>query len=195
MFLGASGLLQHKIGSPSVFPPIPADVAAQSYANNFKWKTSEGADRYRRGMYTFVKRTAADPNLLTFDCPDANVSVVERHVSNTPIMALATLGNEVFHEAAQALAARLLSDGSLGDDPARINHAFLLCLSRPPSPAESSQVAHLLKTSRRYYADHGEDAVALCSAHRAKGVAAPENAAWIATARALLNLDETLTRP
>jgi len=56
--LSAAGLLSNKVGGPSVFPPIPADVAKQSYANNFKWKTSGGEDRYRRGMYTFLKRTA-----------------------------------------------------------------------------------------------------------------------------------------
>ncbi len=68
--LSVAGLLSDKIGGPSVFPPMPPDIAALSYANNFKWETSEGEDRYRRGMYTFFKRTAPHPNLTTFDCPD-----------------------------------------------------------------------------------------------------------------------------
>jgi len=82
--LAASGLLCDKVGGPSVFPPMPADVAALSYADNFKWKTSQGEDRYRRGMYTFFKRTAPHPNLVAFDCPDANTAALSRRTSNTP---------------------------------------------------------------------------------------------------------------
>ena len=59
-----------------------------SYANNFKWTTSTGEDRYRRGMYTFFKRTAPYPDLTTFDCPDANLTNVKRTVSDTPLQAL-----------------------------------------------------------------------------------------------------------
>lgn len=59
--------------------------SALSYANNFKWKESKGEDRYRRGMYTFFKRTSPYPDLMTFDCPDANVASVRRTVSNTPL--------------------------------------------------------------------------------------------------------------
>src|SRR6185437_3611092 len=76
--LDAAGLLSRKIGGPSVFPPLPPGIAELSYAGNFKWTASTGADRYRRGMYTFFKRTAPHPNLTTFDCPDANLTCVER---------------------------------------------------------------------------------------------------------------------
>jgi hypothetical protein len=78
LHLAASGLLAPKIGGPSVFPPLPPDVAAISYANNFKWKDSTGADAYRRALYTFFKRTAPYPDLMVFDCPDANVSAIRR---------------------------------------------------------------------------------------------------------------------
>ena len=73
--LAAAGCCRDKVGGPSVFPPLPPDVAELSYANNFKWKTSTGEDRYRRGMYTFFKRTAPHPNLTTFDCPDSNTDL------------------------------------------------------------------------------------------------------------------------
>ncbi|MED5586846.1 MAG: PSD1 and planctomycete cytochrome C domain-containing protein [Verrucomicrobiota bacterium] len=195
IFLEASGLLQHRVGSPSVFPPIPADVAAQSYASNFKWKTSTGADRYRRAMYTFFKRTAADPNLIAFDCPDANVTVAKRNRSNTPIMALAALGNEVFHEAAQAMAKKILGDQSLKDESARIDHCFLLCTARKATREEKSAVAQLLEKSRDYYRENHAEAEKLAGPHRLKQSPAVENAAWIATARIILNLDETITRP
>ena len=195
IFLEASGLLQHRVGSPSVFPPIPADVAAQSYASNFKWKTSTGADRYRRAMYTFFKRTAADPNLIAFDCPDANVTVAKRNRSNTPIMALAALGNEVFHEAAQAMAKKILGDHSLKDEPARIDYCFLLCVARKATEEEKSAVAELLGKSREYYRGNPVEAEKLAGSHRLKQSPATENAAWIATSRIILNLDETITRP
>ncbi|MCP4849030.1 MAG: DUF1549 domain-containing protein [Verrucomicrobiaceae bacterium] len=194
LFLEASGLLQHHVGSPSVFPPIPPDVAAQSYASSFKWKTSTGAERYRRAMYTFFKRTAADPNLITFDCPDANVTVTRRNRSNTPIMALATLGNEVFHEAAQAMAAKILSNNSLPDQAARIDYCFLLCTARKATQEEKSSVATLLEKSRAYYEKNPPEAVKLAGSHRLKQIPAANNAAWIATARIILNLDETITR-
>ena len=194
IFLETSGLLQHRVGSPSVFPPIPPDVAAQSYAGSFKWKTSTGADRYRRAMYTFFKRTAADPNLIAFDCPDANVTVAKRNRSNTPIMALATLGNEVFHEAAQAMAKKILSNSSLPDQAARIDYCFLLCTARKATPKEKSTVATLLEKSRAYYVKKPSEADKLAGNHRLKQIPAADNAAWIATARIILNLDETITR-
>ena len=84
--LAASGQLSAKIGGPSVFPPLPPGVAELSYANNFKWKTSNGEDQFRRGMYTFFKRTSPHPNLITFDCPDSNVTCVKRNISNTPLL-------------------------------------------------------------------------------------------------------------
>ena len=102
--LSVAGLLSDWMGGPSVFPPMPAEAAAVSYANNFKWKTSVGEDRYRRGMYTYFKRTAPHPTLTTFDCPDANVTNVQRNRSNTPIGALVLLNNEVYSEAARAFA-------------------------------------------------------------------------------------------
>jgi hypothetical protein len=194
IFLSASGLLQHHVGSPSVFPPIPPDVAAQSYAGSFKWKTSTGANRYRRGMYTFFKRTAADPNLIAFDCPDANVTVAKRNRSNTPIMALATLGNEVFHEAAQAMAKKILTNSTLPDETARIDYCFLLCTARKADPGERTTIAALLEKSRAYYAANPSAAGIIAGRHRLTQLPAPENAAWIATTRIILNLDETITR-
>ncbi len=91
--LDAAGLLSRKIGGPSVYPLLPTGIAELSYAGNFKWNTSSGEDLYRRGMYTFFKRTSPHPNLITFDCPDANLTCVDRNSSNTPLQALVTLNN------------------------------------------------------------------------------------------------------
>ena len=182
--LAASGLLARKVGGPSVFPPLPSGVAALSYANNFKWATSKGENRYRRGLYTFFKRTSPHPNLITFDCPDSNVTCVKRTRSNTPLAALATLNNEVFAESAKALAKRLLKEKS--DDLERIALGFKICVAREPSADERAALANLLKQTRAYYAAHEAEAKALNGD--------VEASAWAATARVLLNLDEFITR-
>ncbi len=185
LHLAAGGLLADKVGGPSVFPPMPPEIAALSYANNFKWNESKGEDRYRRGMYTFFKRTAPYPDLMTFDCPDANIASVRRTVSNTPLQALTTLNAGTFTEAASALAKRVLKEQSV-DDAERMARAFRLSLVRPPQPKETQVLLGLLAEARAYYSAHPEDA---------KKVATdPESAAWTTTARILLNTDELITR-
>jgi hypothetical protein len=182
--LAASGLLVRKIGGPSVYPPMPADVAAVSYANNFKWRDSTGEDRHRRGLYTYFKRTAPHPTLMTFDCPDSNTTCVQRRLSNTPLQALTSLNNVSFAEAAQALARRVIADAR--DDGARIGIAFRRCVARAPAEAEKARLLALLARARERYRAHPEEARAVDPD--------PEVAAWTATVRVLLNLDEFLTR-
>lgn len=190
--LAASGLLSPKIGGESVFPPMPADIAALSYAGNFSWKTSTGADRYRRGLYTFFKRTAPHPDLTTFDCPDANLTNVKRTVSNTPLQALTTLNAESFAEAAQALASRALA--LPGGDDSRLAQAFRFCMTRSASAKELQALRTLLEDSRAYYRRQPEQALAALGSHAAQSIAAEENAAWVAVMRILLNMDEFITR-
>jgi hypothetical protein len=191
--LDVAGLLSKKIGGPSVYPALPPGITDLSYAGNFKWPTSTGEDRYRRGMYTFFKRTAPHPNLTTFDCPDANLTCTERRTSNTPLQALVTLNNETFVEAAQSFAKRLLSQ-SFANDTARLTHAFRLCVARPPSQRELQTLSELLAACRSYYREHQDDAKQLNGATTISGASPDETAAWIATARILLNLDEFITR-
>jgi mono/diheme cytochrome c family protein len=191
--LEVSGLLTPTIGGPSVFPPMPADLAALSYANNFTWQESTGSDRYRRGMYTFFKRTLPHPTLMTFDCPDANLTCVVRSVSNTPLQALTLLNETVFVEASQALAKRLLALPDL-DDRTRLDRGIAACLCRPAERHELDRLAALLLAARHHYAGDAEGARALVGNHAAEGVPAAESAAWVATLRVLLNLDEFITR-
>jgi len=192
--LAASGLLSGKVGGPSVFPPIPAGVADVNYNSAFKWNLSQGEDRYRRGLYTYFKRTAPHPGLMTFDCPDSNVTTLQRARSNTPLAALITLNSESFVETAQALARRVLSEKSSADDAARIEHAFRLCLSRDPAPAERDRLTSLLEDSRAWYRDRATEAAELAGEKLPAGLSANEAAAWTSTVRVLLNLDEFLTR-
>jgi mono/diheme cytochrome c family protein len=191
LHLAVSGLLSGKIGGPSVFPPMPSEVAALSYANNFKWTESSGEDRHRRGMYTFFKRTAPHPDLTTFDCPDANIACVARTISDTPLQALTTLNAQVFADAARALAARVLREVS-GDDAPRVERAFRLCLARPPTGAETSRLMSLLSQARAFYAANPAEAKKLIA--NAKEANATELAAWTAMTRIVMNTDEFITR-
>jgi hypothetical protein len=181
--LAASGLLSRKVGGPSVFPPMPADIAALSYANNFKWKNSGGEDRYRRGMYTYFKRTSPYPHLANFDCPDSNTTCIQRRASNTPLQALSLLNNEVFAEAHRAFAKRALARA--GGDAERLSFAFRLCAARAPSKVEADRLLRLLEAARAAYRSRPDEAGKLGGA---------EEASWTAVGRVLLNLDEFLNR-
>lgn len=195
--LAAAGLLSDKIGGPSVFPPMPEGVADVNYNSAFKWVVSKDQDRYRRGLYTFFKRTAPHPTLMTFDCPDSNVTNVQRTRSNTPLAALVTLNNEVFREAAIGLARRVLEDPLKADDGTRIKRAFAHTLTRKPDRAEQQSLLELLAKSRAYYRANPEAASQLLGelpAAAGAKIPPPELAAWTATVRVLLNLDEFLTR-
>jgi mono/diheme cytochrome c family protein len=191
--LSAAGLLSAKIGGPSVFPPMPPDIAALSYANNFKWEDSKGEDRYRRGMYTFFKRTAPYPTLTTFDCPDSNTTCVERRASNTPLQALTTLNNDTSVEAARALARRALL-APAANDGERLTRALRWCIARPPGAGELAAFADLLAASRKWYVENASLAPEVIGGCQPPGVGSEEAAAWVATVRMFMSLDEFLTR-
>jgi hypothetical protein len=188
LHLAAAGLLTRKIGGPSVFPPMPPEIASLSYAGNFRWNESTGEDRYRRGMYTFFKRTAPYPDLVTFDCPDANVANVRRSVSNTPLQALTTLNAQTFSEAAQALAKKTIQqvESPQPTDEARLNRIFETCLLRRPEPGETAGLLSLLHSAKAAFEKQP------VAAQKLGGT--PELAAWTTVARVVLNTDEFITR-
>ena len=193
LYLAVSGLLSQRVGGESVFPPLPPGVAELSYANNFKWKTSEGEDRYRRGLYTFFKRTSPHPTLISFDCPDSNTTRLRRDTSNTPLQALVTLNNDVFAETAQAMASRVIAEGGENESK-RLQYALRLCIAREPSAGEVDQFRELLVAANDYYLSHPQEAKKLTGRHASKHVSVEENAAWVATMRMILNLDEFIVR-
>ncbi|MEI7685821.1 MAG: PSD1 and planctomycete cytochrome C domain-containing protein [Planctomycetota bacterium] len=168
MALSASGLLNPKIGGPSVFPPQPDGVFDFTQSQR-DWKAATDADRYRRGLYTYFWRSAPHPGLMAFDAPDSNTACTRRNRSNTPLQALTLLNDKAYVEFAQALAKRVAREGG-GDNAEKLRHAFRLCLARDPSPAELTRLRSLLA------ALEGQ----------------PD--AWVQVSRALLNLDEFITR-
>ncbi|HIG27993.1 MAG TPA: DUF1549 domain-containing protein [Verrucomicrobiales bacterium] len=192
--LSVSGLLSTKVGGPSVYPPMPPEVAALNYNSAFKWVTSLHGDQYRRGLYTFFKRTAPHPNLTNFDCPDSNVTCVKRTRSNTPISALTTLNNPVFTEAARALAFRLLKYPDLSNDTNRLEYGFRLCVARQVGSDELEPLLSFLEKGRRWYRVNPDEADKVALGETILGLPNYETAAWILTVRILLNLDEFITR-
>jgi mono/diheme cytochrome c family protein len=169
--LAASGLLNPKVGGPSVYPPQPAGVYAFTQVPR-TWKASTGKDRYRRGMYTYFWRSAPHPGLAVFDAPDASTACTRRNRSNTPLQALTLLNDKGFYELARGLADRILKEGG-PDDAGRIALAFRLCLARQPKPAEAQTLARLLHEQSAGHEPHD---------------------AWTTVSRVLLNLDEFITR-
>jgi hypothetical protein len=187
--LGTSGLLSHKVGGPSVFPPQPASVTAEGAYGALGWKASEGADRYRRGLYTFSKRTAPFAAFATFDAPSGEACVARREVSDTPLQALTLLNDAAFTECAQALGRSLTSQqGSVEERAAWL---FRRCLTRPPTDEERVALAKFYRAQKERFGRKELDAAKVAGPGAGD---ADERAAWTATARAVLNLDEFITK-
>lgn len=191
--LAASGLLVTTIGGPSVFPPQPAGISELTYADSAKWVDSTGPDRYRRGLYTFFKRTSPYPMLMTFDQPDSNVTCTRRAVSNTPLQSLTLLNDPVFVECAQTLARKMSADME-GGPADRIRQAFQLCLSRPGTESEVNRLVTLFKDLRDLAGKNPADAARLAGQSDMPADRAVDLAAWVGVARTMLNLDEFMTR-
>ena len=182
--LAASGLLSPKIGGPSVFPPQPPGIWDMPY-NDDVYEVSKGEDRYRRGIYTFARRSAPNPTLSNFDAPSREVCTVRRTKTNTPLQALNLLNDEAFWEAAHAMAARLAKEGG-SDARARIDYGYLLATGRHAKPDEINYLTKYQSAEQERFAAHLDDA------KKVGGDA--ETASWTMVANVLLNLDETITK-
>jgi hypothetical protein len=169
MALAEGGLLSSKMYGPSAFPYQPEGIWDIPY-NTDKWIESQGEDRFRRSVYTFMRRSAPYPSLATYDAPSREFCTVRRVRTNTPLQALTSLNDPYFFAAAQAMAKRMETEG--GQSPAdRIRYGFLLTVSRQPSPAELDKV--------------------LSFYNQQKG---PELAALTMVANVLMNTDEAITK-
>jgi len=198
--LSVSGLLVRKVKGPSVYPPLPPGVVELAFVdviNRGPWRASRGEDRYRRGLYTFYQRTSPHPQLAMFDAPDSNTACVRRERSNTPLQSLTIWNDSVFVECAQAFAKRTLVDEK-NDTTSRLRFAFRTALAREPESGELEDLKRLYEISRSIYArdDAGRSLArgAAAGINLPDGVDETELAAWLAVTRALINLDEFITR-
>ena len=189
--LSASGLLNPKIGGPSVRPPQPEGVYAFTQ-NKKNWVAAPGAERFRRALYTQFFRSAPYPLFTTFDSPDFQQVCTRRHRSNTPLQSLTLANDPAFLEIAQGLAARLVREVP-GDFAAtldaRLRHAFALCFSRPPNATELAALRGYVERQAN------QPASALANQELTKaGLTEAQSAALTAAARVLFNTDNFITR-
>jgi mono/diheme cytochrome c family protein len=198
--LSVSGLLDGRLGGPSVSPYQPPGLweevgfgpgfTSQSYVQ------SHGVDLYRRGIYTYWKRALPYPAMVTFDAPNREVCTDARARTNTPLQALVLLNDPSYVEAARVLGQRILRQGG-STTVERLNFAFRLCTARAPQPRELEILARIFEAQWAKYKQNPAAATKLTSAGESPRPAemdTSELAAWTALGNVLLNLDETITK-
>jgi mono/diheme cytochrome c family protein len=198
--LAASGLLNGEIGGPSVQPYQPKGLWEEmAFGEGFSaqsYEQSHGADLYRRGMYTFWKRTVPPASLATFDAPDREKCTVRRAFTNTPLQALVLMNDPTYVEASRALAQRVLLEAGK-DEKRRVEYAFRLATARTPTGKETGVLRQVLKGRLAEFRKDRPAALALLGvgeSERDKRLDAAELAAWTTVASVILNLDETITK-
>jgi len=195
----AGGFLSEKIGGPSVRPYQPKgvwDETAGLNGNLRNYKNDTGADLHRRSLYTIWKRTAPPPDMVLFDVPSREICSVRRPRTDTPLQALTLMNDVTFVEAARGLAQRILREG--GATPqSRIDLAFRLMLSRPPTSEESKILANAIQRETTRYRADPKAAMALLKMGElpvdGKDNSA-ELAAYTLAASTVLNMDEAVTK-
>ena len=183
--LTASGKLSSKMYGRGVYPPQPKTVLSHAFGNQ-AWNVSTGEDRYRRSLYTFIKRTAPFAGYITFDGTSGENCLAKRDRSNTPLQALTLLNDEMFIELAQA-AGELVHQKK--EDP--VESLFRRFLTRMPKAEER-------KALQGYFDQQVERLQA--GELKAGDIAGNPKAdsQWagkVLLARAIMNLDETITKP
>ncbi|MEM9381307.1 MAG: DUF1553 domain-containing protein [Planctomycetota bacterium] len=209
--LQAAGLLSTKRFGPSVYPPQPDGLWQAAFNGQRNWKVSEGEDRYRRGLYVFLRRTIPYPMLATFDAPSRETCTVCRVPTNTPLQAFVTLNDPVFHEAAQALGrevasddqltAQMASDGSVaadlawrGDVRKGVEALLWRVLARTPSEEHVRTLVDLYIDARGDFARDPDAARRFAGIEGRVDAEAAAAAAWTLIASAALNMDAVLTK-
>lgn len=194
--LALSGLLSRKMGGPSVYPPQPPGLWQAAFNGQRTYPTSTGEDRYRRGIYTFWRRTIPYPSMTTFDATSREFCTVRRFRTNTPLQAFVTLNDPCFVECAQALARRIVREGgSFTYDRARFALRLVLC--RPPQAEQVKHIVALYESELAHYRKDKDAALALATdplGPLPQGMDAAELAAWTVVGNVLLNLDAVIVK-
>lgn len=196
--LAAAGLLASKMHGPPVYPPQPDGVWRVTGQVDNKYRTSQGADGVRRGLYTVQRRSAPYPSFSSFDAPDRSACSVKRPRSNTPLQALVLQNDPVYVEAARSLADRLHTNTNptrkRGSDE-QLSEVFRTVLSRRPGVGEMTQLRAIFDEARDRYSVDSKAAEQLLGQHERPPDGEPADwAAWFSVAHVLLNLDETITK-
>ena len=160
--LAVSGMLDRRLGGDSVKPYQPdgywSDIRTFGIEGPAStWEPSEGDDQYRRGLYTYWKRSFLHPSMMAFDATDRQECTAERARSNTPLQALVLLNDPSYVEAARVFAERILREGGEAVE-GRLRWGFRQALSRDPDEAEVSELESLLHEELAWFGDRPEEA-------------------------------------
>ncbi len=195
--LSISGLLVRKVGGPSVYPYQPPGLwEAVSYNGDDSYPEDSGEGLWRRSLYTFIKRQAPPPSLLTFDGPTREKCSVRRSRTNTPLQALLLLNDVTYIEASRSLAAKVLSIP--GSSEERLSWAFRRVTCRTPEPEELHTLTVLLEKQRSRFTSQlasARELIAVGRSDAGRELDPVQLASWTITMHTLLNLDEVVTRP
>ena len=178
--LALSGLLSPKMFGPSVFPPQPEGLWQAAFNGERTYPTSTGEDRYRRGIYTFWRRSTPYPSMAAFDAPSREVCTIRRIQTSTPLQAFVTLNDPVYVECSEALARRIITEGGNAPEQ-RAAYALNLCLLRPPEELQTRRVVELYQQELARYRADKASAVELATATRGplpQGMDSADAAAW-----------------
>ncbi|MCM5661798.1 PSD1 and planctomycete cytochrome C domain-containing protein [Galbibacter mesophilus] len=181
--LFVSGLLSDKMYGPSVMPPQP-DGVWQTVYNGRQWEESKGEDKYRRAVYTYLKRTSPYPAFLTFDAGSREVCLIDRTTTNTPLQALVTLNDPVYLEAAYFLAKQMDAEPEITES---IGLGYSKALLKP---INKEKLAPLVQLYKKALADFEANPEKVQKLLKESEDATARLAALTVVANAIMNLDE-----
>lgn len=186
--LASSGLLSKKMYGPGVMPPQPDKIWQSPYSGE-KWVLSEGEDRYRRGVYTYWKRTAPYPSMITFDAPSREFCQSRRILTNTPLQALVTLNDPVYLEAAENLAANMMKRGKTPEQ--QLTEGYRMLTFQPIDRKNLNVLVKVYKDALNTYIQNRDEVDSILVYRKERS---PELAALTVSANVMLNLDNVVTK-
>lgn len=196
--LAVSGRLNRDRFGPPAYPEQPEGLwreLAGAFGKVITYKTSTGAARYRRALYTVWRRTAPYPSLAVFDAPSRAGTCVRRARSNTPLQALTLLNDPAYVELAGALAERMMRAPNAHTPDERLDYGFRLAVARRPNPREAELLGELYRNQLALNESHPAGALQLAESLKLSAeIDAQRWAAWFYVANTLLNLHETVTK-
>jgi hypothetical protein len=186
-----SGLLSPKMYGPSVMPWQPAGIWMSPW-NGGDWEASQGEDQYRRALYTYWKRTAPYPSMITFDGAGREVCTPRRIRTNTPLQALVTLNDSVYLDAARHFAYRMQKEAAGNDVKQQISRGYELAMLKNITPAKLQALVTLYDTAYGQFKQDTTKTSEMTGSDKKHNN--PETAALVVVANAMLNLDELITK-
>jgi len=189
--LAASGLLNRQVGGPSVKPYQPEGLW-EATGTGKTYTQDHGDKLYRRSLYTFWRRTAPPPSMLTFDAMSREVCTAKRDATATPLQSLVLLNDPQFIEASRVLGEKLLKRFPK-DEAARNREAFRALTGRAPDKTEAKILAQLFAEQKAEFSKNPDGAVKLLAVGESKrdGSLPPADFAALTTLiNAIMNFDE-----